>query len=140
MDDMWSTKAWDDLKMIFPDDDNRSRIIVTTRLLDVATYANFPSSCPPHKMHFLDEDQSWNLLRQMVFKQEDCAVELEKIGNLIAASCVGLPLAIVVIAGLLSTVDNTQASWENIAKNKLQIAKGIRCGKFCGTAFSPSST
>ncbi|KAK4433080.1 putative late blight resistance proteinR1B-16 [Sesamum alatum] len=117
MDDMWSTKAWDDLKMIFPDDDNGSRIIVTTRLFDVATYANFPSSNPPHEMHFLDEDQSWNLLQQMVFKQEGCPVELEKIGNLIATSCGGLPLAIVVIAGLLSTVDRTQASWENIAQN-----------------------
>ncbi|KAL0402646.1 UNVERIFIED_CONTAM: putative disease resistance protein [Sesamum latifolium] len=109
--------GWDDLKMIFPDDDNGSRIIVTTRLFDVATYANFPGSSPPHNMQFLDQDQSWNLLQQMVFKQEDCPVELEKIGNLIAASCGGLPLAIVVIAGLLSTVDNTQASWENIAKN-----------------------
>ncbi|KAL0402642.1 UNVERIFIED_CONTAM: putative late blight resistance proteinR1B-12 [Sesamum latifolium] len=73
-------------------------------------------------MHFLDEEQSWNLLRQMVFKHEDCPVELEKIGNLIAASCGGLPLAIVVIAGLLSTVDKTQASWENIAK-KVNVAE-----------------
>ncbi|KAK4385786.1 putative late blight resistance proteinR1B-16 [Sesamum angolense] len=117
MDDMWSTKAWDDLKMIFPDDYNGSRIVVTTRLFDVATSANFPSFSSPHKMHFLDEDQSWNLLRQMVFKQEECPVELEKIGNLIATSCGGLPLAIVVIAGLLSTVDKTQASWENIPKS-----------------------
>ncbi|KAK4433081.1 putative late blight resistance proteinR1B-16 [Sesamum alatum] len=117
MDDMWSKKAWDDVKMIFPDDDNGSRIVVTTRLLDIATYANFSSSSPPHEMHFLDEDQSWNLLRQIVFKQQDCPVELEKIGKLIARNCGGLPLAIVVIAGLLSTVGRTQASWENIAEN-----------------------
>ncbi|KAL2227858.1 putative late blight resistance protein homolog R1B-14 [Sesamum indicum] len=117
IDDVWSTKAWDDIKMIFPDDNNGSRIIVTTRLLDIATYAQFSSSSAPHEMHFLDEDQSWNLLRQMVFKQEDCPVELEKIGKLIARSCGGLPLAIIVIAGLLSTVGRTQASWEDIAEN-----------------------
>ncbi|KAK4385792.1 putative late blight resistance proteinR1A-10 [Sesamum angolense] len=111
VDDVWSTKAWDDVKMIFPDDDNGSRIIVTTRLLDIATYAQFSSSSAPHEVHFLDEDQSWNLLRQMVFKQEACPVDLEKIGKLIARSCGGLPLAIVVIAGLLSTVGRTQASW-----------------------------
>ncbi|KAK4385789.1 putative late blight resistance proteinR1B-16 [Sesamum angolense] len=104
MDDMWSTKFWDDVKMIFPDDDNGSRIIITTRLLDVASYMGSSSSSPPHEMHFLDEDQSWNLLRQIVFKQEDCPVELEKIGISIARSCGGLPLAIVVIAGLLSTI------------------------------------
>ncbi|KAL0402623.1 UNVERIFIED_CONTAM: putative late blight resistance proteinR1B-14 [Sesamum latifolium] len=117
VDDVWSTKAWDDVKMIFPDDDNGSRIIVTTRLFDIATYAQNSSSSAPHEIHFLDEDQSWNLLRQMVFKQQDCPVELEKIGKLIARSCGGLPLAIVVIAGLLSTAARTQASWENIAEN-----------------------
>ncbi|KAL0302932.1 UNVERIFIED_CONTAM: putative late blight resistance proteinR1B-14 [Sesamum radiatum] len=117
VDDVWSTKAWDDVKMIFPDDDNGSRIIITTRLFDIATYAQNSSSSAPHEIHFLDEDQSWNLLRQMVFKQQDCPVDLEKIGKLIARSCGGLPLAIVVIAGLLSTAARTQASWENIAEN-----------------------
>ncbi|KAK4385796.1 putative late blight resistance proteinR1B-17 [Sesamum angolense] len=34
---------------------------------------------------------------------------------MIATSCKGLPLAIVVIAGVLSTVSRTQASWEDIA-------------------------
>ncbi|KAL0293334.1 UNVERIFIED_CONTAM: putative disease resistance RPP13-like protein 3 [Sesamum radiatum] len=114
---MCGVQNWDDVKMIFPDDDNGSRILVTTRLFDIATYAQNSSSSAPHEIHFLDKDQSWNLLRQMVFKQEDCPVELEKIGKLIARSCGGLPLAIVVIAGLLSTVGRTQASWENIAKN-----------------------
>ncbi|KAK4394341.1 Disease resistance protein RPP13 [Sesamum angolense] len=117
LDDMWSTKAWDEVKMILPDDDNGSRIIMTTRLLDVARYVDSSSSSPPHEMHFLDDDQSWNLLRQMVFKQEECPDELEKIGKLIARSCGGLPLAVVVIAGLLSTVGKTRASWENIAKD-----------------------
>ncbi|KAL0417278.1 UNVERIFIED_CONTAM: Disease resistance protein RPP13 [Sesamum latifolium] len=36
LDDMWSTEFWDDLKRIFPDDVNGSRIMLTTRLLDVA--------------------------------------------------------------------------------------------------------
>ncbi|KAL0448367.1 UNVERIFIED_CONTAM: Disease resistance protein RPP13 [Sesamum latifolium] len=117
MDDMWSTKAWDEVKMLFPDDDNGSRIIMTTRLLDVARYVDSSSSSPPHEMHFLDEDQSWNLLRQIVFKQEECPDELDKIGKLIARSCGGLPLAVVVIAGLLSTVGKTRDSWDNIAEN-----------------------
>ncbi|KAL0332939.1 UNVERIFIED_CONTAM: Disease resistance protein RPP8 [Sesamum calycinum] len=117
LDDMWSTKAWDEVKMILPDDDNGSRIIMTTRLLDVARYVDSSSSSPPREMHFLDEDQSWNLLRQLVFKQEECPDELEKIGKLIARSCGGLPFAVVVIAGLLSTVGKTRASWENIAED-----------------------
>ncbi|KAI3459100.1 hypothetical protein Pfo_015763 [Paulownia fortunei] len=102
MDDMWSTKAWDDVRKIFPDDGNGSRIMLTTRLSDVAAYAD--SSSPLHEMRFMDADQSWNLLWQKVFTHEDCPPELEVIGKEIARSCRGLPLAIVVVAGLLSTV------------------------------------
>ncbi|KAI3458779.1 hypothetical protein Pfo_015442 [Paulownia fortunei] len=115
MDDVWSTKAWDDVKRIFPDDHNGSRIMLTTRLSDVAAYVN--SSVPLYEMRFMNADQSWNLLQQKVFPHRDCPPELEDIGKEIARSCRGLPLAIVVIAGLLSTVSQTQASWENIAKN-----------------------
>ncbi|KAL0402622.1 UNVERIFIED_CONTAM: Disease resistance protein RPP13 [Sesamum latifolium] len=117
MDDVWSTKAWDAVKRIFPDDKNGSRIILTTRLLDVATYVCSSSYGPPHEMPFLDETQSWNLLKTKVFKQDDCPKKFERIGQIIARSCRGLPLAIVVVAGLLATVSKTQASWENIAQN-----------------------
>ncbi|KAK6156442.1 hypothetical protein DH2020_010690 [Rehmannia glutinosa] len=116
MDDMWSREAWDDLKMIFPDDCNGSRIMLTTRLADVAAYADSCCSSLYEEMRFMDEDQSWNLLRQKVFAQEDCPPELENTGKAIARSCRGLPLAIVVIAGLLSAVNKTRASWGEIAK------------------------
>ncbi|KAI3459069.1 hypothetical protein Pfo_015732 [Paulownia fortunei] len=127
MDDMWSTTVWDDLKMIFPDDHNGSRIMLTTRLSDVAAYADSSSSL--YEMRFMDADQSWNLLRQKVFKQENCPLELESIGKMIARSCRGLPLAIVVIAGLLSTVSKTRASWEEIAEN-VNSAVATKDGQF----------
>ncbi|KAK4433088.1 putative late blight resistance proteinR1A-4 [Sesamum alatum] len=114
LDDMWSTKAWDDVRRIFPDDSNGSRIIITTRLQDVAAYAD--SSSPLHEMRFMDVDQSWILLQQKVFNEQHCPPDLENTGKMIARSCKGLPLAIVVIAGILSTVSQTQASWEDIAQ------------------------
>ncbi|KAK4433090.1 putative late blight resistance proteinR1B-16 [Sesamum alatum] len=119
LDDMWSTKAWDDVRRIFPDDGNGSRIIITTRLQDVAAYAD--SSSPLHEMRFMDVDQSWILLQQKVFNEQHCPPELENIGKMIARSCKGLPLAIVVIAGILLTVNQTQASWKDIAK-KVNLA------------------
>ncbi|KAL0298525.1 UNVERIFIED_CONTAM: putative late blight resistance proteinR1B-16 [Sesamum radiatum] len=73
LDDMWSTKAWDDVRRIFPDDNNGSRIMVTTRLQDVAAYAD--SSCPLHEMRFMDADQSWILLREKVFNEQYCPPE-----------------------------------------------------------------
>ncbi|KAI3473828.1 hypothetical protein Pfo_030981 [Paulownia fortunei] len=116
MDDMWSTKAWDDVKMILPDDHNGSRIMLTTRLSDVGAYPN--SSSPLHVMRLMNDHESWNLLCQKVFKHEYCPPELEKIGKKIARSCVGLPLAIVVIAGILSTISKTLTSWKKIEENR----------------------
>ncbi|KAL7148756.1 hypothetical protein ABFS83_06G200600 [Erythranthe nasuta] len=119
-DDIWSTKAWDDIKRIFPNDNNGSRIILTTRLTDVAAYAD--SSNPLHEMQLMGMDQSWDLLRQKVFKEENCPFELVSIGKMIAEGCRGLPLAIVVIGGLLSTVSKTRASWKEIAENIVKSA------------------
>ncbi|KAL0397261.1 UNVERIFIED_CONTAM: putative late blight resistance proteinR1B-16 [Sesamum calycinum] len=101
MDDMWSTQTWDDMRRFFPDDNNGSRVLITTRLSDVAVYA---SSSLLHQMRFLNEEWSWNLLRDKVFEQQNCPPELERIGRSIAKSCGGLPLAITVVAGILAKI------------------------------------
>ncbi|XP_057802814.1 putative late blight resistance protein homolog R1B-16 [Salvia miltiorrhiza] len=118
MDDMWSKKAWDDVKMLFPDTRNGSRIIVTTRMQDVVDYVSSSSSI--HPMRLLDAHHSWNLLKQKVFADKDFPVELEDIGKKIVQNCGGLPLSIVVVAGLLSKV-RTRSSWEQIAANDGQL-------------------
>ncbi|EYU24187.1 hypothetical protein MIMGU_mgv1a001243mg [Erythranthe guttata] len=117
LDDMWNFDEWDDLRRVFPDVMIGSRIIVTTREFNVASYVDFSRN--PHRMHLMDVDQSWSLLKEKVFahEDEDCSAELERIGMLIAENCRGLPLAIVVIAGVLSKVDRGEKTWANIARN-----------------------
>ncbi|KAL0417079.1 UNVERIFIED_CONTAM: Disease resistance RPP13-like protein 4 [Sesamum latifolium] len=116
LDDVWSTNVWDGLKAFFPNNRNGSRVLVTTRLLDVArslgSHDNYLT------INFLDEDKSWNLLCGKVFAQEECPYpELEKIGKSIAKGCNGLPIAIVVIGGLLAKSNMTQEYWEFVVKN-----------------------
>ncbi|KAL0342837.1 UNVERIFIED_CONTAM: putative late blight resistance proteinR1B-16 [Sesamum calycinum] len=82
---------------------------------DVALYAD--SFSPLHKMQFLKEGESWNLLCKKVFGEKDCPPELEDIGKAIARNCGGLPLAIVVIGGLLSKESRRQEYWRNLAEN-----------------------
>ncbi|XP_073121206.1 putative late blight resistance protein homolog R1A-3 [Henckelia pumila] len=105
IDDIWSTKAWDDLKMIFPDDGSGSRILLTTRLSDVAVYAG-SSTTSFHQMKFLTEDQSWKLLEEKIFGQESCPLHLVELGKMVARNCRGLPLTIVVVAGLILSSGN----------------------------------
>ncbi|XP_057785056.1 putative late blight resistance protein homolog R1B-8 isoform X2 [Salvia miltiorrhiza] len=118
MDDMWSKKAWDDVKMLFPDVGHRSRIIVTTRLQDVAAYVD--SSNFIYTIRLLDAHHSWKLLKRKVFGHKDIPIELEDIGKKIVKNCGGLPLSIVVVGGLLSKI-HTRYSWKQIAANGGQL-------------------
>ncbi|KAK4371819.1 hypothetical protein RND71_007203 [Anisodus tanguticus] len=53
------------VRRAFPDDHNGSRIMLTTRLVDVASCASSGNSL--HQMHFLSVEESWTLLRDKVF-------------------------------------------------------------------------
>lgn len=115
MDDMWDIQAWEEVRWCLPPNDNGSRILVTTRLSNMA--AGF-RSCIPHEMKFLDEKQSWDLLREKVFAKEvPCPIALEEVGKIIAKRCGGLPLALVVIGGLLAKSNRTREHWEYVKEN-----------------------
>ncbi|KAH0692110.1 hypothetical protein KY285_019207 [Solanum tuberosum] len=120
VDDIWSRDVWDSISQIFPNRNNGSRVLLTTRETDVAIYATTSS---PHKMNLLDLDNSWKLLRYKVFGLEhDHPPKLEEIGKKIAEKCQGLPLIISVIAGHLSkTVPKTLESWKYVAKTLSEI-------------------
>ncbi|KAL0290450.1 UNVERIFIED_CONTAM: putative late blight resistance proteinR1B-8 [Sesamum calycinum] len=116
LDDMWDVKPWDDMRRFFPDGNNGSRIIVTTRESNVANYTG--SGSLHHQMNLLKDDESWNLLRQKVFAPEEtCSPQLEKVGKKIAKVCRGLPLAIHVIGGILSQAKTNHDFWEQVSDN-----------------------
>ncbi|KAM3269713.1 putative late blight resistance protein R1B-16 [Capsicum chacoense] len=115
IDDIWSTQDWDQMRRIFPNDNKKSRILLTTRLNYVADYAS-PDS-PHHGMSFLSLDDSWNLFTGRLFKTDPCPPQLIKIGKHIIQQCRGLPLSIVVIAGLLCKMDPTHSNWKKVEEN-----------------------
>ncbi|XP_075503349.1 putative late blight resistance protein homolog R1A-10 [Primulina tabacum] len=128
IDDIWDTRAWDLLKFSFPNDNNGSRIILTTRLRDVATYAE---SSETYEIPLLSTEQCWTLLCAKVFRGESCPSELQEMGMKIAQNCGGLPLSVVVIGGLLSQVKMTQDEWRKVAANvsSLVSSSGDQCSE-----------
>ncbi|KAL8466264.1 hypothetical protein ACS0TY_035396 [Phlomoides rotata] len=104
MDDMWSIEVCDRVKFFFPNNNNGSRIMITTRLSNLAFQL---ANSYGFQMKFLDEDRSWNIFLEIVFGKDDCLVELEEIGREIVRNCKGLPLSIVVIGGLLAKYKGT---------------------------------
>ncbi|KAL9170776.1 hypothetical protein ABFS82_04G168600 [Erythranthe guttata] len=122
LDDIWSINAWEKMMFFFPDNNNGSRIILTTRLSNVAVH--FGSTFLTKK--FLDKDKSWKLFCEKAFPHEGCCpLELEKIGKKIATKCKGLPLLIVVIGGFLRKSSRTQELWEDIS-NDISLIPNIR--------------
>ncbi|XP_022846874.1 putative late blight resistance protein homolog R1A-3 [Olea europaea var. sylvestris] len=113
MDDLWDKEVWDDLKVLFPDDTNGSRVLFTSRLKNVASEISHVIIEPPP----LSPDESWKLLEQKVFKKECCPQQLQDIGKQIAANCKGLPLSVVLIAGILSNMEKKESLWQQVAKS-----------------------
>ena len=102
MDDIWKTDLWNEVSTAFCDNLNGSRILITSRIKEVALHASSLNSIPPippYELPFLKEDNSWELFSKKVFRGATCPPELETLGRQIVESCHGLPLAIVVLGG-----------------------------------------
>ncbi|MCD7449478.1 hypothetical protein HAX54_052634 [Datura stramonium] len=115
IDDVWDNYAWDNLHMCFKDAQNGSRIILTTRLSDVAIYAKCESE--PYHLRLFRDDESWTLLQKEVFQGEMCPCELEDVGFRIAKCCRGLPLSIVLVAGVLKQKKNEADLWKVVEES-----------------------
>ncbi|KAH6771638.1 hypothetical protein C2S51_010042 [Perilla frutescens var. frutescens] len=69
------------------------------------------------KMRFMDEEESWELLRRNVFGEEECPPQLVKPGKKIAKNCEGLPLLIIAVAPiLLSQAQKNPECWNRVAE------------------------
>ncbi|XP_027173977.1 late blight resistance protein R1-A-like [Coffea eugenioides] len=115
MDDVWDAGVWNELRNSFPDDANGSRILITSRLRDVALQIEPDSD--PHSLRLFSDYESWTLLVEKVFHGEGCPEELSLVGKEIAKKCKGLPLAVVAISGLLQRIEESSESWGKIAKS-----------------------
>ncbi|XP_070015845.1 putative late blight resistance protein homolog R1B-12 [Nicotiana sylvestris] len=113
VDDVWEASAWDDLRPCFHDAKNGSRIILTTRHFEVANYATSVSKPIPLRM--FSDDESWNLLENKLFAEESCPLPFEEVRQEIAKKCGGLPLSVVLMAGILSKMEKKEESWKEVA-------------------------
>ncbi|XP_019200123.1 PREDICTED: putative late blight resistance protein homolog R1B-14 [Ipomoea nil] len=112
LDDVWSVDAFNDIQDAFPKSKG-SRVLVTTREERVATIVR--SLGEPHRLKFLEPKESWELLEKKVFREERCPDDLKEYGEEIAKKCDGLPLAVVIIAGILLGKSKTRLEWRNVA-------------------------
>ncbi|KAM0013541.1 putative P-loop containing nucleoside triphosphate hydrolase, leucine-rich repeat domain superfamily [Helianthus debilis subsp. tardiflorus] len=136
IDDIWHTGTWDELKLFFPHENTGSRILLTSRLTEVAKHAK--SNGLIHHLGYLDKEKSWELLREMVFHGNECPKWLIKPGMQIVKNCQGLPLAVVVIAGVLAKETRSKEFWVEIAKKTGLYIVGDenRCMETLGLSYN----
>ncbi|KAL5981544.1 hypothetical protein ACLOJK_015606 [Asimina triloba] len=116
LDDVWTFGAWDGIKDAFPSTSNGSKVLLTTRNRDVALHADPISE--PHELRGLDEDESWELFLKKAFSGGDAnfSIDPQHLRREIFRKCQGIPLAIVIIGGLLSRRTEPR-EWKNILKS-----------------------
>ncbi|KAF7847426.1 hypothetical protein BT93_L2979 [Corymbia citriodora subsp. variegata] len=126
LDDIWTKEAWDSLRSAFPVENTRSKLLITTRNRDVAEYINPQGFF--HELRCLSDLESWDLLKKRAFPDTKVgqgidvgeAVEgierqsetvghipvitqdMKRLGDELLKKCGGLPLAIIVLGGLLA--------------------------------------
>ncbi|KAL7209924.1 hypothetical protein ACSBR1_031483 [Camellia fascicularis] len=119
LDDIWSTDAWVSLSPAFPKVNTGSKIILTSRNKNVITVVDPNGFVLEHKC--LSKQESWKLFEKKAFSKIDTAefkidTMMEKLGIEMVEQCGGLPLAIVVLGGLLGT-NLTLSHWQKVQQN-----------------------
>ncbi|GMP40424.1 hypothetical protein CsSME_00010879 [Camellia sinensis var. sinensis] len=135
LDDVWSQSLWQHMSVSLPDEGKGSRVILTTRKEDVASF-NFGVKRHVHRMNPLTMDDAWDLFCMKAFssnRSRCCPKELESMAHDLVAKCEGLPLAIAALGGVMSTKhmesdwrkSYNSLSWELSNNPELEAVKTI---------------
>ncbi|XP_073106777.1 putative disease resistance RPP13-like protein 3 isoform X2 [Elaeis guineensis] len=137
MDDVWTVDVWRQVEQVLPNGNNGSRILLTTRKIEVARHAE--PRIPPHELQHLNDTESLELFRRKAFPpNEDVPTELRELIQQLARRCGGLPLALVVLGGLLSRKDRSYDTWSKVAQstNWQSHGEGQECLSILGLSYN----
>nr|AIB02970.1 Ph-3 resistance protein [Solanum pimpinellifolium] len=140
LDDIWDVEIWDDLKLVLPESDSKigSRIIITSRNSNVGRYIGGDFSI--HELQPLDSENSFELFTKKICNFVDdnwanTSPDLVNIGRCIVERCGGIPLAIVVTAGMLRARGRTEHAWNRVLDSMThKIQEG--CAKVLALSYN----
>ncbi|CAL4892346.1 unnamed protein product [Urochloa decumbens] len=115
IDDIWSITDWNIIKCAFLQNRKGSRVILTTRIQEVATACSSEFQGHLYEMQPLKNHDSRRLFFKRLFNTEDsCPNKYREISEDMLRKCRGVPLAITSIASLLATHGKDIEKWEKI--------------------------
>lgn len=114
VDDIWNTQAWSIIRCAFAQNNHGSRVIVTTRIEDVATKCCVDFHGMVYKMEPLNEFNSQKLFCKRIFDSNSIPEQYKNVSEDMLRKCKGVPLAIISIASLLSSQGMNVDKWKKI--------------------------
>ncbi|CAL5378267.1 unnamed protein product [Camellia sinensis] len=129
LDDIWKDADWDSLSPGFPNSTEvGSKILLTTRNKNVAKHVDQQRVL--YKLRHLIAKKIWELFVKKTFLRRKevtgftLSTEMIELGKAMVKHCGGVPLAIVVLGGLLTTKDKL-VEWKKVSKNiSYDLGKG----------------
>ncbi|CAL5436152.1 unnamed protein product [Camellia sinensis] len=146
LDDVWDVNFWSQIKLVLLDGRNGSRIILTTRNKDIASY---PYGVAHHviQRNPLEDCDAWILFCKKAFASEPnnhCPPYLKNLAWALVKKCEGLPLAVEAMGGLMASKDKSELKWGAVydsfnwhlcKDSKLEVVKAILLLSFNGLPY-----
>lgn len=132
LDDVWDTRAFNELSDSLVDDHKGSRIIITTRNNDVASLAQETYKM---KLNPLGADDAFELFCRRTFQNSNmkCPSHLKELSGQIVSKCGGLPLAISAIGNVLAVQEPDEITWRRMDNQfKCELEDNPSLGKVRG--------
>ncbi|KAH6763802.1 hypothetical protein C2S51_015051 [Perilla frutescens var. frutescens] len=112
LDDVWRHTTWEVIKFALPRKGAHGCVIITTRHNNIGNEACSETNDHVYDLKPLSEKKSKELFFKKVFKENSCPDHLMQFAESILKRCKGLPLAIIVIGGLLATKESRAEVWD----------------------------
>ncbi|XP_057802139.1 probable disease resistance RPP8-like protein 2 [Salvia miltiorrhiza] len=142
IDDVWTAEDWRKLSEALPSDNASGKVLITSRHEEVGKVASKPRR--HYNLRNFKFEESWELFRLEALGTLVCPTELVDVGKIIARNCDGLPLAIVVIGGILAKSSSTNINtkrkeWDKVSKDVISYLsekdKSQRMQKFISLSY-----
>ncbi|KAM3399272.1 hypothetical protein ACQJBY_004580 [Aegilops geniculata] len=114
IDDIWDKSVWKNIRCALIENECGSRVVATTRILDVAKEVGGVYQIKP-----LSTSDSRKLFYQRIFGTDDKHphIQLAEVSENILQKCGGVPLAIITLASMLASKkehENTYTYWSKV--------------------------
>ncbi|TYG96308.1 hypothetical protein ES288_A11G339800v1 [Gossypium darwinii] len=120
LDDIWNPVDWDSLKPVFSARETKSKILLTSRNKKIISHADKNGFL--YQLQCLNDEQSWELFQKIAIPPTNSPgykieAKMKELGEDMVKHCAGLPLAIIILGGILATKYPSLTEWLNVSVN-----------------------